>query len=657
GILVDEATVSIENIHTHLMRGRTVGRAALDATSETTAPRLLAMLCILAIFSPTLFMVGAAKAMFLPLSLAVGFAMVTSYLLSSTLVPILSVWVLRGHEIAATGHTAAESRLARFQGRYAALAHKLVAARWVVAGVYLVSAALVVWFAGRRLGTEIFPKVDAGQIQLRLRGPTGTQIGGTEAIALQALDLIKQEAGPQNVQITLGFLGVHGSPYPINFIYLWNGGPEEGVLQVQLKAGTAVRIEALKERLRKVFAEKMPGVSFSFEPGDIVSRVMSLGSATPIEIAISGQNLAADRAFAEKVKEALQRISSLRDLQFGQALDYPTVEVKVDREKAGVMGVTMADVSRALVTATSSSRFVVPNYWADPNSGVAYQVQVQVPQARMDSLEQAKNVPVMNHGGQSLLLRNVASVTEGAAVGQYERYNMQRMVTVTANISGADLGSVAQQVRAALNALGQPPPGITLTVRGQSVPLQQMLDGLRSGLLLAVVVIFLLLAANFQSLKLSFLVVSTTPAVIAGVVLMLWLTGTTLNIQSFMGAIMAVGVAVANAILLVTFAERSRLAGATASDAAVEGARSRLRPILMTSAAMIAGMAPMALGLGEGGEQTAPLGRAVVGGLAAATLATLLVLPAIFTLVQSRARRRSASLHPDDVQNPAMKTG
>jgi multidrug efflux pump subunit AcrB len=656
GILVDEATVSIENIHTHLMRGRTIARAALEATTETTGPRLLAMLCILAIFSPTLFMVGAAKAMFLPLSLAVGFAMVTSYLLSSTLVPILSVWFLRGHEIAATGHPGAESRLARWQGRYAALARKLVAARWVVAGVYLVSAAVVVWLAGRRLGTEIFPKVDAGQIQLRLRGPTGTQIDGTEAIALQALDLIKQEVGPENVQITLGFLGVHGAAYPINFIYLWNGGPEEGVLQVQLKAGTTVRIEPLKERLRKVFAEKMPGVSFSFEPSDIVSRVMSLGSPTPIEVAISGQNLTADRAFAEKVKESLQGIDSLRDLQFGQALDYPTVDVKVDREKAGVMGVTMADVSRALVTASSSSRFVVPNYWADPNSGVAYQLQVQVPQARMDSLEQARNVPVKDHGGQSLLLRNVASVTEGAAVGQYERYNMQRMVTVTANVSGADLGSVAQQVSTALQALGQPPPGITLTVRGQSVPLQQMLDGLRSGLLLAVVVIFLLLSANFQSLKLSFLVVSTTPAVIAGVVLMLRLTGTTLNIQSFMGAIMAVGVAVANAILLVTFAERSRLTGASAADAAVEGARSRLRPILMTSLAMIAGMVPMALGLGEGGEQTAPLGRAVVGGLAVATLATLLALPALFALVQGRAHRRTASLHPDEVPNPAIKT-
>jgi multidrug efflux pump subunit AcrB len=647
GILVDEATVCIENIHAHMTRGRSVGQAALEATIETTGPRLLAMLCVLAIFSPTFFMTGAAKAMFLPLSLAVGFGMVTSYLLSSTLVPILAVWVLRHHETA-PGKAATEGRFARLQQRYVGLGRRIVHSSWMVVGVYLAVTALVIIFVGRSLGTDIFPRVDAGQIQLRLRAPTGTQIAGTEAIALKALELIKEEVGATNVDITLGFLGVHGAAYPINFIYLWNGGPEEGVLQVQLKPGTGVRIEALKERLRKTFAEKMPDVAFSFEPSDIISRVMSFGSPTPIEIAISGQNLAADRAFGEQVKAALQKIPSLRDVQFGQAFDYPTVDVNVDRERAGAMGSKMSDVSRALVTATSSSRFVVPNYWADPNSGVAYQVQVQVPQAGMNSVEQVKNVPVRAREGQSVLLRNIAKVTESTAVGQYERYNMQRMVTVTANIAGADLGSVTKQVNQALVKAGQPPAGITVTVRGQVAPLAQMLDGLRSGLLAAIVIIFLLLTANFQSLKLSFLVVSTTPAVIAGVVLMLWVTGTTLNIQSFMGAIMAVGVAVANAILLVTFAERSRLEGANASEAAVEGARSRLRPILMTSAAMIAGMVPMALGFGEGGQQTAPLGRAVVGGLVVATVATLFVLPALFNLVQARAHRRSASLDPTD---------
>jgi multidrug efflux pump subunit AcrB len=667
GILVDEATVCVENIHVHLARGRSLNRAALDATTETTRPRLLAMLCILAMFIPALFMVGAAKAMFIPLSLAVGFSMVASYLLSSTLVPILSVWVLRGHPSAVGGQTPAETTFARFQGRYAGLLRGVVRWRWLVVAAYLILAGVIIVFAGRRLGTEIFPSVEAGQLQVRLRAPAGTQIESTEAVALRVLDLIKQQAGPQNVDITLGFVGVHGANYPINLIYLWNGGPEEGVVQVQLKKDAPVRIEALKERLRQAFRAQMPEVSFSFEPSDIVSRVMSLGSPTPIEVAVSGPNLASNRVFAQSVLEGLRRIPELRDVQFGQSLDYPTVDVTVDRQKAGLLGVKMADVSRSLVTATWSSRFVVPNYWADPNSGVSYQIQVQVPQARMDSLEQAKNLPVNNRDGQGVLLRNVAQVSEGTAVGQYQRYNMQRTVTVTANVAGADLGSVARRVTDAVKGLGAPPTGVSVVVRGQIVPLQQMMDGLRTGLVLAVVVIFLLLAANFQSLKLSLIVVATTPAVIAGVVAMLWLTGTTLNIQSFMGAIMAIGVAVANAILLVTFAERARVgqasprstsasfggAGETPAlpspaEAAVEGGRSRLRPILMTSLAMVAGMAPMALGLGEGGEQTAPLGRAVIGGLVSATLATLLVLPAVFALVQGRAHRRSASLHPDD---------
>jgi multidrug efflux pump subunit AcrB len=657
GILVDEATVCIENIHVHLTRGETLNRAALDATTETIGPRLLAMLSILAMFTPALFMVGAARAMFIPLSLAVGFSMVASYLLSGTLVPILSVWLLRSHERAVAESSPVESRFAKFQTRYASTLRRIVGSRGLVLVVYLVICSLIIVFVGRQMGSEIFPRVEAGQLQVRLRAPAGTQIDGTERYALQALDLIKSEVGSSNVSITLGFLGVHGANYPINLIYLWNGGPEEGVLQVQLKKNAPIRIEDLKERLRGKFAAQMPEVSFSFEPSDIVSRVMSLGSPTPIEVAVSGPNLAANRAFAETVKERLQRIRELRDVQFGQSLDYPTVDVNVDREKAGLMGVKMADVSRSLVTATWSSRFVVPNYWADPNSGVSYQIQVQVPQAKMDSLEQARNIPILARESHDILLRDVAKVTEGTAVGQYQRYNMQRTVTVTANTAGTDLGNVAKQVTKVLNELGQPPTGVNVAVRGQIVPMQQMMDGLRTGLLLAVVVIFLLLAANFQSLKLSLLIVSTAPAVLAGVLVMLWLTGTTLNIQSFMGAIMAIGVAVANAILLVTFAERSRLAGASPADAAVEGARSRLRPILMTSLAMIAGMVPMALGLGEGGEQTAPLGRAVVGGLAVATLATLVVLPAIFALVQGHANRRSASLHPDDAQNAATKTG
>lgn len=657
GILVDEATVCIENIHVHLEQGKSLMRAARDATTETTGPRLLAMLSVLAMFTPALLMTGAARAMFVPLSLAVGFAMIASYLLSSTLVPILSVWVLRGHERAGEGVPGSEGSFARFQKTFGTVVQRTVNLRWLVLLGYLAVAVVVVLLVSPRLGREIFPKVEAGQLQVRLRAPAGTQIDGTEGDVLRALDIIKNEVGSNNVAISLAFIGVHGANYPINLIYLWNGGPEEGVLQVQLKEGTKVGIEALKERLRKKFASELPDVSFSFEPSDITSRVMSLGSPTPIEVAVSGPNFAASRAFAETIRDRLKTMPELRDVGFGQSLDYPTVNVNVDRQKAGLLGVKMADVSRSLVTATWSSRFVIPNYWADPNSGVSYQIQVQVPQAQMNSIEQAKNIPIVNRDGQSLLLRNVASVAPGTTIGEYERYNMQRVVSVTANIAHSDVGSVAKRVESVLKELGQPPTGVTVTMRGQIVPLNQMMDGLSTGLLVAVIVIFLLLAANFQSLKLAFLVVCTAPAVIAGVLVMLWLTGTTLNIQSFMGAIMAIGVAVANAILLVTFAERSRMGGASAALAAVEGARSRLRPILMTSLAMIAGMIPMALGLGEGGQQTAPLGRAVVGGLAAATLATLFVLPAAFSLVQARAHRRSVSLDPDDPNNSAAAGG
>jgi len=643
GILVDEATVTVENIHTHLARGAKLRRAAYDATLETTVPRFLAMVCILAVFIPAFFMAGAAKALFVPLALAVGFSMIASFLLSSTLVPILSVWFLRGH-----AHVSESSAFGKFQKRYGGFLERVMRVRWLLVIVYLGVAIVIIALLAPHLGTEIFPRVDAGQMALRLRAPPGTRIESTEKITLSVFDLIKQEVGADNVAISLAFIGVHAPSYPINLIYLWNSGPEEAVLQVQLKPGTKVRIAELTERLRQKFAAQFPDVRFSFEPSDIVSRVMSLGANTPIEVAVSGPNLAANFEFAQKIRDRLAQISALRDLQFGQALDYPTVDVALNRERAGLMGVTIGDTSRALVAATASSRFTVPIYWADPVTGVAYQVQVQIPQAQMTSLEEVKNIPVARRNDQAILLRNVASVTPGATVGLYERYNMQRSITLTANIAGTDLGTVAKQLAQALKEVGDPPPKVNVAVRGQIVPMQQMLDGLRTGLLLAVVVIFLLLAANFQSLRLSFVVISTAPAVVAGVALMLWLTHTTLNIQSFMGAIMSIGVAVANAILLTTFAERARLENGDALAAAVEGARTRLRPILMTSCAMIAGMVPMAIGFGEAGEQTAPLGLAVIGGLAAATVATLTILPSVFAVVMRRATTRSASLAPDD---------
>jgi len=645
GILVDEATVAVENIHTHLARGSSLARAALDGTRDTALPRLLAMLCVLAVFIPAFFMAGAAQALFVPMALAVGFAMVASYLLSSTLVPILSVWFLRGH--AAAVHDA--SSFAKLQGGYTRLVRQVVGRRWLVVAAYLVVTVLVIVGIGGRLGTEIFPKADNGQFAVRLRAPTGTQVGLTEAITQQVLKIIAREAGgEERIAVTIGMVGVHNSSFPVNLVHLWNGGPEEGWLAVQLAPGAGIRIEDFKEHLRGVFARELPEVRFSFEPQDIVARVMSFGSPTPIEVAVSGPNLAVSQGYADRIRAKVQAIPFLRDVQIAQALDYPTVAVKVDRERAGLLGVRMTDVTRSLVAATTSSRFTVANFWADPATGVSYNLQVQIPESKTTTIEDLKNIPVNSSLGGTQLLRNFSKIEPGTAVGNYERYNMARVVSLTANIYGTDLGSASRAIQQAIREAGAPPDAKTkVDLRGQVVPLQQLLDGFSAGLFLAIVVIFLLLLANFQSVRLALAVVSTVPAVVAGVVGLLWLTGTTLNIQSAMGAIMAVGVAVANAILLVTFAEQARQKSADPVAAAIEGGRSRLRPILMTSCAMIAGMLPLALGLGEGGEQTAPLGRAVVGGLMVATLATLLVVPAVFALLTSR-RVISPSLDPDD---------
>ena len=643
GILVDESTVEVENIH-HQMEGTSsVARAVRRGNQQTAVPRFLAMLCVLAVFIPSFFMQGAAQALFVPLSLAVGFAMVTSYLLSSTFVPVLSTWLLRHHHhLPAQGQKHRPSLFERGQGAYGRAVGGVVRWRWLVVPVYLAVMLGVIVVVGGALGLELFPRVDAGRFQIRIRAPAGTRYEETEKLAIAALEAVNTEVGRDRVEISIGYVGLIPSSYPINAIHQWTGGPEEAILRVALKPGADVDVERLKERLRQELAEQMPGVRLSFEPADIVSGVMSFGSPTPVEVVVTGPNLGDDRAFAEKLRAELARVPSLRDLQYGQSLDYPTIGVEVDRERAGLSGVTAQDVARSVVASTSSSRFVVPNYWPDPKTGIGYQVQVEVPYQVMDSLEKVETVPIQKPGlDRQVLLRDVAQVRPGTMPGEYDRYNMKRTVSLTANTFGEDLGRVAGHVERAIARVGAPPKGVTVDIRGQIVPMQEILRGLAIGLGMSIVVILLLLTANFQSMRLALVVVSTTPAVIAGVVVMLWLTGTTINLQSFMGAIMAIGVAVANAILLVTFAEEHRRGELVdAARAAVEGARGRLRPILMTSCAMIAGMVPMALGWGEGGEQTAPLARAVIGGLAAATFRhSGRALPTVFTWRWFRATR------------------
>jgi len=710
GILVDESTVEVENIHTQMDKTDNIARATRLGNAETAVPRLLAMLCILAVFLPSFFMEGAAQALFVPLALAVGFSMVASYVLSSTFVPVMSVWVLRRYH--ADPHApVGRFTFARLRSGFARLLQAAMPLRWAVVGLYAFGAGLVIWLVGGALGTEIFPTVDSGQFQLRLRAPDGTRIERTEELAKEALEIIKHQVGADNVAISIGYVGLIGSSYPINTIYHWSRGPEEAVLRVALKRGSGVRIEELKHDLRQELpkqlglwlqrqlrqeglpedkiAQRLQGLRFSFEPADIVNEVMSFGSPTPIEVAVSGPKFGDNRAYAAKLKQELAKTPSLKDLQIVQPLDYPAIAVEVNRERAGLSGVTVTDVARPLVSATSSSRFVTPIFWADPNTGIGYQVQVQIAPYLVNSAEEISLVPIQGRNHKQLLVRDVADIGEQKVVGEYDRYNMRRLVSMTANIEGEDLGRVAAHIAKALETVNASlwavhrdaqgkegwkneisgefvegktrpkalPRGLQVDIRGQVVPMQQMFgglaggrvfEGLTLGLGIAVVVIFLLLTAYFQSLRMALISVSAVPAVIAGVAIMLALTGTTLNIQSFMGAIMAIGVAVANAILLVTFAERDRHAGRSAAAAAVEGARSRLRPVLMTACAMLAGMVPLALGIGEGGEQVAPLGRAVIGGLAAATVATLVVLPSVFAIIQANASIASVSLDPDD---------
>jgi multidrug efflux pump subunit AcrB len=678
GILVDEATVEVENIHTQMDRTHSIATAVRLGNAETAVPRLLAMLCILAVFLPSFFMEGAARSLFVPLALAVGFSMVTSYLLSSTFVPVTSIWVLR-HYHGATEAKPARFSFTRFRATYSAVLHRIVRFRWaILAGYAGVAVALVLWWLGGHpgTGTEIFPHVESGQLELRLKAPTGTRFDYTEDLTKQTFNIIEEMAGKDNVGLTLAYIGLVPTSYPINNVYLWTSGPEEAVLRVALKEGSGIRTEQLKEQLRQnlpnrladywrkklrqeglsiaEIAERAQGIQISFGPADIINEVMSFGAPAPIEIAVSGPKLEENRAHAGKIYKLLAKIDSLRDLQYGQTFDYPTIDVNINREKLGLAGGTVKQVTDSGLAATSSSRFMVPIYWPDPKTGIGFQVQVQIPLDKMPNQQALANLLIEGNGkGSGVRLQDVASVLSGKMPGEYDRYNMRRVVSITANIAGEDLGRVAAKVQKAVKDAGEPPRGVEVDIRGQIVPMNQMFTGLAWGLVLSGVVIFLLLTGYFQSVRLALIVISTVPAVLTGVALALVATGTTLNIQSFMGAIMAIGVAVANAILLVTFAERHRSEGegAPALEAALEAAGQRLRPILMTSCAMIAGMVPMALALGEGGEQTAPLARAVIGGLAAATLSTLTVLPFTLALIQKRAGTESASLDPLDPQS------
>ena len=634
GVLVDEGTVLLENIHVHLDNGESVARAVFLASKEVAVPRLLAMLCVMAVFIPSFFMTGPAQSLFLPLSLAVGFAMGASYLFSSSLVPVLANWMLKAKTEAEKTRPHKEGSFDRFRLRFEGALARAMRLPGILLTAYGLVALVVLLLITPRIAEEIFPSAASNQFRLRIDAPDGTRVAVTEDLVKRVLASIHDTAGDQNLDLSLGYVGTQGSSYPINAVFLWTSGPQQAIINVGLKPDSSLKLSDFEERLRKKLSQQFPEAKFSFDPGDLISQILSFGSSSLAEVTVTGPQYADVASFAERVRQKLAAVAELRDLEYEEPLHYPTVDIKLNRAMAGQLGTTADAVGSAVVSSTASSRFVAPSYWRDPKSGVSYQVQVQVPQPKMTSLGAIGNIPVGSTTGAQPLVNQLADLRTSTVPGELDRQNGQWMLALSANLGGRDLRLANKAIEKAIANAGTPPRGVTTSIRGQVSALQQIFGELGIGLLAAVGVILLLLTANFQSLKLALVVLSTAPAVLAGSVLMLLVTGTTLNLESFMGTIMAIGVAVANAILLVSFAELNRLKGVPAVEAARSAAAERLRPVLMTSLAMIAGMIPMALAIGQGSEETAPLGRAVIGGLSAATLATLFLLPIVFGLAQ-----------------------
>ena len=671
GILVDEATVTIENTHVQMEHAPTGAGAVLDASNATAVPRLLALLCILSVFIPAFIMEDPLRSLFMPLTLGVGFAMITSYLLSSMFVPIMSVTLLK-HK---GGHGESKPGLFdRFLGVYEGAVGWFVRLRWIMVPAYLAACALVLGVLGLQVGTELFPQIDSGEFVLRFRPPPGSNFELTRQMAIKCLEEIEREAKPEHIAITMGYVGQVAPNFGIDNMVLFMRGPDDGQLRVKLTEDSGIKLDEFRERLRGVFRERViPWLAkrleqgglarekaeqqaklatFGFEPGDMVTQVMSFGSQTPIAVRIVGTDLKLVRQHAEKIAANMRRIKFLRDIEFVQSLDYPTVEVNIDREKAGLSGAKVSDVAHAIVMATASTRFANLNYWIDVKTGFDYLVQLQIPPLRIDKPEDIETLPVSSVNPLvNLMIRDVAMVRRGVRPGEIDRDMSQRYVTLIANVEGEDMGRASRQVARALAASGEPPRGVRVETMGQLPPMNEMFESLRIGLAVAVFVILVLLTAYFQSPRLALISIGAVPGVLAGIAIILYLTNTSLNIESFMGSIMCLGVSVSNSVMLVTFIDEHWRAGKPSTEAAVIGASERLRPILMTACAMTVGMVPMALALERGSQMQAPLGRAVIGGLVMSTFATLLFVPSIFAVVIGKKVASSPSIHPADPES------
>lgn len=674
GILVDESTVTIENIHQHLDMGKPKALAIWDACREIAFPKLLILLCILAVFAPAFTMVGIPGALFLPLSLAIGFSMIVSFLLSQTFVPVMANWMMKegGHSKKAgtseqqwdpahepdefeqkkmmLGHKDHKAtRFDKFRDRFMKLSEKMMKHRRLATITYLLVISGLAVLLLMHIGRDVLPKVNSSQFQLRLRAPDGTRIERTEEKVLTVLKELENMVGKEHIAISSVYVGQHPSLFSVNPIYLFTSGPHEAVFQVSLK-DYHTNMEEFKDKIRERMSKVLPDVRLSFEPIELTDKVLSQGSPTPVEVRIAGKNKKTNEAFANQVVQKLKAIPYMRDVQIAQPIKYPSLNINIDRTRAAQVGVDMGEISRSLIAATSSSRYTDKNIWVDEKAGLSYNVQVQVPLNQMKSEGDINSIPLLRNSIRPVL-GDVASIIPDTTYGENDNLGAMPYLSVTANLNKTDLGTASKDVKKVIASLGELPRGLFIEPIGLGTVLHETFDSLQMGLLVAIVVIFLMLAANFQSFKVSFVVLTTVPAVVLGSLLMLTLTGSTLNLQSYMGIIMSVGVSIANAVLLITNAEQLRKHNGNAIESAKEAAGLRLRPIIMTSVAMIMGMLPMAIGHGEGGDQVSPLGRAVIGGLLFSTFAVLLVLPMIFAWVQGKTSTQSPSLDPTDSES------
>ena len=654
GILVDDATVTIENINWHLEQGKEVEPAILDGAAQIVTPAFVSLLCICIVFVPMFFLGGVAGFLFVPMAEAVIFAMISSFILSRTLVPTMAKYLLKPHaQGEEQAHGPSSNPLVRFQrgfehgferirASYSGMLEVLLKHRrgFVIGffGFVVLSFALVPF-----LGRNFFPDVDAGQILLHVRAPVGTRIETTAEIFAQVEDRVRATIPPSELGTVVDNMGLSTSS--INTAYNNTGtiGPQDGDIQIALNEGhhpTAGYVRKLREELPREF----PGVTFSFPPADIVGQILNFGSPAPIDLQIRGKNLPADFAYANLMLRQIKHIPGVVDARIEQSQASPQFNVDVDRAHAQLQGVTERDVTNSLVVHLAGSGQIAPTYWLNPTNGVEYPIVVQTPQYALDSLPSLMNLPLTGSSAANdgQILAGVASIHRTAANEVVSDYNVQPMVEIFATTQGRDLGGVSADIRriVSANAKGVP-KGAKVVLLGQVQTMNNAFSGLIFGLLGAIVLIYLLIVINFQSWTDPLVIVSALPGALAGIVLMLFATDTTLSVPALTGAIMCMGVATANAILVVSFCRERLAEHGDAFKAALEAGSTRFRPVLMTAMSMIIGMAPMALALGEGGEQNAPLGRAVIGGLLFATTATLFLVPAVFCMFHSRRGRTS----------------